>query len=134
MSNAAWRLEEDIEDFGAELAVDTRTTGRANVYLSVDVFSGYDFWTGFTMNMSKDGVFIATDNARSRVGSTVVLNIALPFANDAVVVLAEVRWVRHYVEGAPAGIGLAFLNPSGGALAKISRFVEGVGGPLDFLS
>lgn len=129
MGQAAWKIDEYI---GTDIATDTRTTDRANVYLSVDVFSGQNFWTGLTMNMSAGGVFIATANALPLVGSTVVLNIALPFESEAVVVLAEVRWTRPYTAGSPAGIGLAFVDLSCEALAKIARFVTEVHDPLDF--
>lgn len=131
MGEAAWKLDE--ESYG-DIVAGTRRYPRANVYLSVDVFSGHNFWTGLTMNLSESGVFIATDNALPAVGSMVVLSFALPFENDSVVALAEVRWTRSSEsdDEAPQGIGLEFVDLSDTLLEKISTFVTIVREPLDF--
>ena len=130
MGASAWKLNEEASE---EIASETRGALRANVYLSVDVFAGHDFWTGLTMNMSEGGLFVATHNALPEVGSMVVLNINIPFEDEAVVALAEVRWTRANTDDdAPPGLGLQFVDLSAGSLEKIARFVTTVREPLSF--
>jgi uncharacterized protein (TIGR02266 family) len=130
MGVSAWNLDEEASD---EISAETRGALRANVYLSVDVFSGHDFWTGLSLNMSEGGLFVATHNALPEPGSMVVLNINIPFEDEAVVTLAEVRWTRTSEEdGAPPGLGLQFVDLSQSSLEKIARFVTTVREPLSF--
>ncbi len=112
---------------------DSRRNPRASVYVSIDVFSEHNFWTGLTMNMSEGGVFVATHH-RVAVGTTLVVNMMLPFESQAIVTLAEVRWTRDYTGDAdvPPGLGLQFVNLDESSLAKIRKFVSTVREPLYF--
>jgi uncharacterized protein (TIGR02266 family) len=116
-----------------EMRPDARRAARACVYVSIDIFSDHNFWTGLTMNMSEGGVFVATHHAVP-VGTTLVLNMTLPFERDPIVTLAEVRWTRLFSDSddCPPGLGLQFhaLDPS--SLAKIRKFVTTVREPLLF--
>jgi uncharacterized protein (TIGR02266 family) len=112
---------------------ETRREERANAYISVDVFSEHNFYTGLSMNMSEGGVFVATYNV-APVGSIVVIHMSLPFETEPVVMLAEVRWTRPPSDQpeCPPGLGLQFVNPEPEALERVKRFVQTVREPLFF--
>ena len=112
---------------------EVREDTRANVYVSVDVFSEHNFYTGLSMNMSEGGVFVATYNV-APIGSVVVIHMSLPFEPEPVVMLAEVRWTRPPSDqpDVPPGLGLQFLNPDAASLQRVKSFVDTVREPLFF--
>jgi uncharacterized protein (TIGR02266 family) len=126
MGDAARKLAE-------KAALDTRVEPRAAVYVCVDLYSEHNFWSGLTMNMSDGGLFVATHNVVS-VGTTLVLNMVLPFEREPIVLVAMVRWTRPYSgqDDVPPGLGLQFVDPDPVALAKIKNFVATVREPLFF--
>lgn len=126
MAYAAEKLEADFH-------ASTRRTPRASVYVSMDVFSEHNFWTGLTMNMSEGGVFVATHH-EVPVGTVLVTHMSLPFEEEPVVILAEVRWRRPLSDDpdSPPGLGLQFVDASDDAVSKIRRFVSTVRDPLFF--
>ena len=84
------------------------------------------------MNISEGGVFIAT-HRMAPVGSTIVLHMLLPFEQEAIVTLGDVRWLREQADeetGAVPGFGVEFVGLSADALARIRRFVAAVMEPL----
>jgi uncharacterized protein (TIGR02266 family) len=114
-------------------AADTRRTPRAGVYVTMDVFSEHNFWTGLTLNVSEGGVFVATHHVVPP-GTVVVLNMLLPYERDPIITLAEVRWIRDYSgqDDVPPGLGLRFIDTAGADLAKIRRFIATIREPLFF--
>jgi uncharacterized protein (TIGR02266 family) len=116
-----------------ELAHDTRTWPRASAYVGISVYSDHNFYTGFSLNLSEGGVFVATHNLVP-VGSTVVLHMILPFDDVPVVTMAEVRWYRDYSEESdgPPGMGLKFVDIDPSSLEVVKRFVSTVREPLFF--
>jgi uncharacterized protein (TIGR02266 family) len=126
MGDAARKLDPHVRS-------DARRTPRACVYVSIDVFSEHNFWTGLTMNMSEGGVFVATHHSVP-VGTTLVVNMMLPFESSAIVTLAEVRLSRDYTgqDDVPPGIGLQFVGLDEASLVKIRKFVATVREPLFF--
>jgi uncharacterized protein (TIGR02266 family) len=131
MGEAARKLDERSS------VIEMRSAPRASAYVCIDVFSDHNFWTGLSMNISEGGVFIATHH-HVPIGATVVLHMMLPFEDEAVVTLGEVRWIRDCPANeagsdAPhAGIGVQFVGISPEALAKVRRFVAAVCEPLFF--
>jgi uncharacterized protein (TIGR02266 family) len=112
--------------------VEARRVPRASAYVCVDVFSDQDFWTGVSLNLSEGGVFVATHHM-APIGSTVVLHMLLPFEQEAIVTLGDVRWTREQAEeetGAVPGLGIEFVGLSADALSRIRRFVAAVTEPL----
>src|SRR4051812_7020419 len=110
MGEAALKLDQDLE-------LEGRAQPRAAVYANVDMTSEHNFWSGLTMNMSEGGLFVATHNIVA-AGTTLLLNIRLPFEPDPIVVLAQVRWLRPYNSGqddVPPGLGLQFIDAEPGA-------------------
>lgn len=114
-------------------ARDTRHAPRAAVHVRVDMFSDHNFWSGLTMNMSDGGLFVATHNVVP-VGTTLALHMELPFENEPILAIAEVRWTRAFTnqDDVPPGLGLQFVEISTSALAKIHRFVGTIREPLFF--
>src|SRR5947207_3310131 len=116
-----------------EKAIDTRTNTRASAYVCIDVFSDHNFWTGLTMNMSEGGVFIATHH-EVPVGTTIVLHMSLPFEDEPIVTLGEVRWARAFSNESdtPPGVGVQFVGLDGNAAEKVKKFVATGRAPLFF--
>ena len=112
---------------------EARTAPRASAYVCIDVFSEHNFWTGLSMNISEGGVFIATHH-EVPTGTTIVLHMMLPFEDEPIVVLGEVRWARAFSNDsdAPPGIGVAFVGLDAAASQKVKRFVANVREPLFF--
>lgn len=117
----------------ASRAADARGTPRAGVYVTMDVCSEHNFWTGLTLNVSEGGVFVATHHFLPP-GTVVVLTMLLPYERDPVVTLAEVRWTRDYSgqDDVPPGLGLRFRETASDDLAKIRRFMSTIREPLFF--
>ena len=101
-----------------------RGTPRLAVRLVVSVEVGESSFVGFTENISREGVFVATQ-APQMVGATVHLLIALP---DLALVHAEgtVCWTRgsSKSKGISAGIGIRFQNLSALDAVLIQDFVR----------
>ena len=101
-----------------------RETPRLAVRLVVSVEVGESSFVGFTENISREGVFVATQ-APQTVGATVHLLIALP---DLALVHAEgtVCWTRSSskTKGISAGIGIRFQNLSALDAVLIQDFVR----------
>ncbi len=117
--SAAYKLQRDYRREEREVA-------RASVYVSVDVYSDHNFWTGLTMNMSEGGLFVAT-HSLVPVGSFVILHMMLPSYEEEIVIAAEVRWTRAYSpgqDGTPPGIGLQFIDLDDDTLLAIREFIE----------
>jgi uncharacterized protein (TIGR02266 family) len=128
MGDAARRLE-IVEEQYAE----ARSAPRASAYVCIDVFSDHTFWTGLSMNMSEGGVFIATHHVVP-VGQTIVIHMMLPFEDEPVVTLGEVRWTRECrgQDDVSPGLGVQFIGLDAKSLAKVRRFVATVREPLFF--
>jgi uncharacterized protein (TIGR02266 family) len=126
MGAAAFKLDE-------ELRTDARDATRADVYASVDLHSEHNFWSGFSMNMSEGGLFVATHRVVP-VGTRLTLSMVLPFASQPIVTTVEVRWTRGYSDQAdvPPGLGLQFVDTDAVSLAHIRRFVSTMREPLFF--
>jgi len=101
-----------------------RGVPRLEARLVVSVEVGESSFVGFTENISREGVFVATQAPQS-VGATVQLLIALP---DLALVHAEgtVRWIRSSSKskGISAGIGIRFENLSALDAVLIHDFVR----------
>jgi uncharacterized protein (TIGR02266 family) len=108
-----------------------RSYERFPVEVSVDFVSEHNFFTGFSLNVSEGGLFVATHQARG-VGSKIAIRLALPDSMEPLELLTEVRWVReHNVDSdASPGLGLRFIDLSKDAEARIHAFVRRGRDPL----
>lgn len=82
-----------------------RAVPRATVTLGVDYISADGTYTGKTLNLSHDGMFIVTANP-PEVGTHLILHFALP-ESEPIEATAQVVWVRHPVEDHPYPTGMA---------------------------
>lgn len=108
-----------------------RSYERFPVEVSVDFVSEHNFFTGFSLNVSEGGLFVATHVARP-VGSRLEIRLALPDSPEPLEILTEVRWVREHSDTSDAspGLGLRFVGLSKEDEARIHAFVQRVRDPL----
>jgi len=127
MGNAALKLE----PLDLHLRRSERGAPRATAHVAIDIQSEHNFWSGLTMNMSEGGVFVATYHVVP-VGTLLAVQLQLPFRDEPIVALAEVRWTRGYSgqDDVPPGLGLQFVDVDEASLVAIRRFVETVREPL----
>ncbi len=93
---------------------EARRNGRVRMHTSIDMRSDSNFFTGFSMDISEGGVFIATVEPVAR-GTQVELDFTLP-GGRPMKVQGVVRWVRESNARTPElmpGVGVQFtgLNP-----------------------
>lgn len=106
---------------------DQRASVRVEMRVKVEVADEQGRLLGRTENIGSGGVFVATTRELN-VGERVKLQFTLPGRPRAVVVDAEVRWIRT----SPAfhrpaeinGVGLRFVDPHRNVSAAIERFVR----------
>lgn len=102
-----------------------RRDERVPLHTAVDLASDSNFFTGFTGDISKGGVFVATW-APLVLGSHVTLQLSLP-TGQLLSLEGRVQWLRDHNEfhpDAPPGAGIAFVNAPADALAAIEAFVQ----------
>jgi uncharacterized protein (TIGR02266 family) len=104
---------------------DRRIDLRLEVEVDVGIEGEHTFFTGRTGDLSKGGLFVATDEPLS-VGTELLLSFLLP---DGYRVLAEavVAWVRvprYRPDELPAGMGLRFLELSAKDAHAIAHFLR----------
>jgi type IV pilus assembly protein PilZ len=99
--------------------------GRVGIQIPVDVQGGQEGGAGITRNISRGGAFVAT-RRRLRIGERVTLRLAIPGYAVSISVTAVVRWIRApgTDDGAPAGAGIQFVDPSIGASAAIVALLQ----------
>jgi uncharacterized protein (TIGR02266 family) len=104
---------------------EVRQSRRARIQVTVDVFANHTVATGLSMNVSEGGVFVATQDTVP-MGSIVVIHMTLPFEENPIVTLAEVRWARPYSidDRRPPGLGLQFIDTHGDSLRRIADLVD----------
>jgi uncharacterized protein (TIGR02266 family) len=123
---AEHRGEATIVQLSEAPGVDNRRQHpRFAVQLEVGITSEHNFYAGFTENLSRGGVFVATHQLKP-VGSSIELTITLPGSETPIRAKGEVRWLRSYNEqsDAPPGMGVRFLEVDPQALAAIDAFLR----------
>lgn len=110
---------------GAGERAPSRESPRAPLEVAVTFESRSNFYVGFARDISRGGVFVATD-APLPHATPVTLELALP-EGTVLSVAGEVRWSREYDRSAPEtvpGMGIQFTSLSSEALAAIESFVS----------
>ncbi|MCE9668513.1 TIGR02266 family protein [Myxococcus stipitatus] len=103
---------------------EARRNGRVRMHTSIDMRSDSNFFTGFSMDISEGGVFIATVDAPPR-GTQVELDFTLPGGRPMKVV-GVVRWVREANPKTPElmpGVGVQFTGLPHEVASAIGSFV-----------
>ncbi|HZI13527.1 MAG TPA: TIGR02266 family protein [Myxococcus sp.] len=103
---------------------DARRNGRVRMHTSIDMRSDSNFFTGFSMDISEGGVFIATVDA-VQPGTQVELDFTLP-GGKPLKVTGVVRWVREANPRMPElmpGVGVQFTGLPPEVASAITGFV-----------
>jgi len=103
---------------------DARRNGRVRMHTSIDMRSDSNFFTGFSLDISEGGVFIATVDAVPR-GTQVELDFTLP-GGRPMKVTGVVRWVREANPRTPElmpGVGVQFTGLPPEVASAIASFV-----------
>lgn len=103
---------------------EARRNGRVRMHTSIDMRSDSNFFTGFSMDISEGGVFIATVDPVPR-GTQVELDFTLP-GGRPMKVTGVVRWVREANSRHPElmpGVGVQFTGLPPEVASAISSFV-----------
>ncbi|WP_163993534.1 TIGR02266 family protein [Pyxidicoccus caerfyrddinensis] len=109
---------------GATEGLDARRNGRVRMHTSIDMRSDSNFFTGFSMDISEGGVFIATVDPVAR-GTQVELDFTLP-GGRPMKVTGVVRWVRESNPRTPElmpGVGVQFTGLAPEVAHAITSFV-----------
>jgi uncharacterized protein (TIGR02266 family) len=114
--------DEEGEEGGTVVDFDPsnrRSEPRFEAELRVEYHSLDDFVVAYTEDISRGGVFVATDNLLA-IGSVVRLNLALPNDGPTVHIIARVAYVlgpQPPESPKRSGMGMEFLDVEGGPLA-----------------
>jgi len=102
-----------------------RAQQRLTMELDVDLDGGDGTCQGFSENLSRGGMFVAT-HLEKAVGSSVEFCIHMPEGFDAVRGVGEVRWIRAHDEWSdvPPGMGILFVRLEPGCADTLARFVS----------
>lgn len=102
-----------------------RTAKRVDVELEVTLSGPHTFFSGFTMDISEGGVFIATHQIFP-IGTE--FRIILFVGKEKLEIESEVVWVRGedsaIISGEEPGMGLRFLSLDDRSLSVISEFIK----------
>ena len=91
---------------------ESRITPRVALKVEIAIHSETNFYTGFAMNISTGGLFIAT-HVPAAVGAKVPVTFTLPNSSRVIEVSGEVVWYRDYNPLYPdthPGMGLKFAD------------------------
>ncbi|RKH01065.1 TIGR02266 family protein [Corallococcus sp. CA047B] len=103
---------------------EARSNGRVRMHTTIDMRSDSNFFTGFSMDISEGGIFIATVEAVPR-GTSVDLDFTLP-GGRPLTVNGVVRWARDGNDRTPElmpGVGVQFTALPPEVAHAISSFV-----------
>jgi len=102
-------------------ARERRVHVRAELAVEVSFKSEHNFFTGFSRDISRGGLFVATRDVR-QIGEKLRVKFTLP-GTGVFDVEAEVRWSSGGGGGEQPGMGLQFLNLPKSAEDAIVAFV-----------
>ena len=107
-----------------------RRSPRIPVEVEVHVTpqSEHNFYTGYSQNISRGGIFIATSHVLP-IGTELSFEFRLGSDPEPIAVEGVVRWVRGHdalrSADLPTGMGVQFHDVPGPARERINRFIEG---------
>ena len=103
---------------------DTRHNLELNVDFEVSIDGPHTFFTGFTQDISKGGIFLATHQMYP-IGTKIKLSFVVE--SEHLNVEAVVRWVRYpgniLNSDMSPGMGLQFINPGRELTNVFDRFL-----------
>jgi uncharacterized protein (TIGR02266 family) len=102
-----------------------REQARVRMQVKIDYGSENNFYSGFSMDISNGGVFIATVKLVA-IGTPMDLFFRLP-SGEGIEAQGVVRWVREVDDNRPEmmpGLGVQFVNLTPEAKAAVEGFVS----------
>lgn len=119
------KREKDDVIFNNNRRQNTRINAEINVSFEVSLDGPHTFFSGFTMDISKGGVFLATSQVYP-VGTEVFISFILEGREYNV--MTKVMWIRDPKLGAlgagiDSGMGLLFINMSDSDVKAIESFI-----------
>jgi len=105
-----------------------RLEDRQHLEVQVGLLADYQFYTGYSHNISTGGLFVGTHDILP-VGSIFHVTFRIPGVDHVFSCEAEVRWSRTYdggtTETVEPGMGIRFLDLSELELGLINAFING---------
>lgn len=102
-----------------------RIEERMHVELEVSLTGPHTFFSGFAMDMSKGGIFIATHKISS-IGTE--FTVSLKLGVEILEIVSEVVWVRNVdsalISGEEPGMGLKFKDIDDKYIEYITKFLK----------
>lgn len=102
-----------------------RTDERMHVELEVSLNGPHTFFSGFAMDMSKGGIFVATHKI-SPIGTE--FTVSLKLGDEILEIISEVVWIREVdsalISGEEPGMGLKFKDLDEKYLDLIAAFLK----------
>ncbi len=108
-----------------------RTKPRVALKLEIDLHTETNFYTGFAMNISAGGIFVAT-HVPAEVGERIPVSFLLPNNPKPIEIIGEVRWNREYNPIYPdthPGMGLKFVDISDEEKEIINDYIRDIREP-----
>lgn len=104
---------------------DNRVKIRVDVEFEVTLTGPHTFFTGFTMDISEGGVFVATHQI-SPIGTEFMLCLIL--GEEKLEIASKVVWIRGVdsssISGQEPGMGLKFIDLDERSLSVITAFIK----------
>ena len=105
-----------------------RHKDRQNLEVQVGLLADYQFYTGYSHNISTGGLFVGTHDILP-VGRICHVTFRIPGVDHVFSCEAEVRWSRTYdggtTETVEPGMGIRFLDLSELEVGLINAFIIG---------
>lgn len=111
-------------NLSADDPINQRTSPRIPALLRVDYPNLSNFMADYSENISKTGLFIATEN-KHQLGDVVEFQISFPGLLEPLPLRGKVRWVRPASGPERAGIGVELLFEGDQVKSTIARLAAG---------
>lgn len=111
---------------GRATTEERRAHRRAPLKAVISLTSENNFYSGFTIDISRGGIFVATETPLP-LHYACEVEFTLPDERGMILATCEVQWVRAPGggdDGPPPGMGLRFLELPDEAQERIDEFVE----------
>ncbi len=104
---------------------ESRTNTRVSLKVEIGIQSPTNFYTGFAVNISTGGIFVAT-HVPAKVGEKIPLSFTLPNTPRTIEATGVVCWYREYNPVYPEthpGMGLRFEDLNGEDEKIINEYI-----------
>jgi len=108
---------------------DKRKYKRYICLVPVEGKEGSSFDTSQTVDISRDGIGFISSRAIP-LNEKIVVEIALTPANEPILVLGEIKWVRKLSDVDNYRIGMTFLEVLSGSRLQLSKYLWGESLPV----